>query len=101
MSDAGTPGAPQGLSGGKRALGMGVLLIVVLACGALGLMLRRDRIPEGEAPDLPSLVGAVVFASAFGVAGALIFGLTLATRCFTFRFERPFFRACRYKAFGL
>jgi hypothetical protein len=80
---------------------MGALLVVSLSCGAIGLMLRPGRVPEADAPDVPSVVGAVVAGAAFGGAGVAVYGLTLATRCFTFRFDRPFFRGYRFKGWVL
>lgn len=93
------PPAPKPLSPLKRFLGLLLLLAVMLVCGSLGLWLRRLRGGPGpavvaQAPPIAHLAVAVVGAAVL-VAGALLYGLLLLTRCFTFSFSTPFYRSLR------
>jgi hypothetical protein len=94
--DATTP--PRVLSGGKRLLGLAALLGVIIVCGSLGLMMRSEPVPEADAPSLLSSVAYLLFAAAAAVLGLAVYGVAFATRCLTFRLDRPFFPAYRWKA---
>lgn len=85
----------------RRFAGLFGLLVVMVACGAFGLWLRLRR--GGPPPSAVASVPLVahVFFAALGafmlVGGALLYGLLLATRGFTFDFTRPVYRSFRVR----
>jgi len=70
--------------------GIALLLVVMIGCGLLGIVVSGG--PRNQ-PNAPIGIFAIVFVI-LGVfllfVGAAAYGLVLLTRCFTFRFERPF-----------
>lgn len=90
--------APKVLSGRKRLLGLGALVVVMVVSGAIGLALRREPVPEAAAPSPFSSVALALVGVGFWVVAGVAYGLIYVTRAFTFRFDRPFFRAYRFKA---
>ena len=89
------------LSGRKRLLGLGAVFVVIILSGLFGFWLRPGPIPEVVAPNPIGSVMMVGAGLVVGSLGAAFYGLCALTRCFTFRFDRPFFRVYRWKGWVL
>jgi hypothetical protein len=100
VDEASVPDAPasQVLSKRKRLLGLASLVAVIMVCGSLGLMLAGGPDIEADAPSVASTVALLLFAAAATLVGLAIYGIAYATRCLTFRFDRPFFPGYRWRA---
>ena len=94
------PQTPRRLSPLKWFAGVLTLVVVMISCATLPFYLRGGA-PAAVAPNpvgalIMTVLGAVMF-----VAGAVLYGLTLLTGCFTLNFERPFFKAFGVKLWVL
>jgi hypothetical protein len=82
----------KSLSPLKWLLGVVVFLVVMVGCFALGYHLRPVKQDMPAAPDPFVAVAIMAFGIVLCVLGGALYLLALATRAFTFRFDRPFFR---------
>ena len=95
------PTAPKTLSPLKRFIGFAVLLGIMLVCGGFGILTRMREGGPGPsavagAPVIAHVIIAVIGAFVL-VGGALVYGLVIATRCFTFNFTAPVYRILKMK----
>jgi hypothetical protein len=103
-TDLSSPAKP--LSPVKRIAGLVALLVVIVVSGAFGLWMRRVR--DGGPPSapvvIPNLLGSlalVVLGLTLMTLGGALYGVVLATRCFTFRFDQPFMTTFPWKLWVL
>src|SRR5215217_361450 len=95
------PPGSRTLSPLKRFIGFAALLGIMLVCGGFGILTRVRGGGPGPAevagaPAIAHVILAVVGAFLL-VAGAMVYGLIVATRCFTFNFNAPVYRVLKMK----
>ncbi|HTL31279.1 MAG TPA: hypothetical protein VL282_18750 [Tepidisphaeraceae bacterium] len=82
----------QKLSPLKWLAGIVVFLIVLVGCAGLGLWLRPPAQSVTATPDIFQSIAIIFIGVVLAFLGAALYGLTLLTHGFIFRFDRPIFR---------